>query len=166
MLEESGAKGSSLVEVVVAVGVLAVAVPLVFAVLARSGESGAASQAETRCSWIIPMALEELCQSRAGTSKHLPATAAGEPFPAPGEVMVLGFAADGRLLGTVEKDVYEAGVRPLGQEPVRFIARLEGGSLSARSGDLPLVQVRVVMEHPAASPAARRQKLEFHTRLP
>jgi len=160
------ARGSSLIEAIVAVGVLAVAVPLVFATLAGSGESGLSAQAETRCSWIVPACLEELQATRTGDSRFLPDTVAGEAFPAGGERMALAFSGDGRVLGQVPRESYESGLRTLGGEPVRYIVALSGTPLATDSEAVPLLAVRLTLEYPAVSPAAKRGKLDFHTRMP
>ena len=61
-------------------GVLAVAVPLVFAAIAKSGQSAAHARAETRCVWIIPACLNEIEAARDGKSKLIPPRLPGEPF--------------------------------------------------------------------------------------
>lgn len=164
--QRSAARGTSLVEAIVAIGVLAVAVPLVFATLANSGESGMSAQAETRCSWMVPTCLAELQATRAGNSRFLPATRAGEAFPSAGEVMALGFSVDGRPLGALDMSAYEAGVREIGGEPVRFISAMSGRPVESSGDETPLLHVRITLEYPAAAPAAKRRKLDFHTRMP
>ena len=47
-------RGSSLIETVIAMGTLAIAIPLVFGAIAESGKSSMSSEAETRSTWIIP----------------------------------------------------------------------------------------------------------------
>lgn len=160
------ARGTSLVEAIVAIGVLAVAVPLVFATLAGSGESGLAAQAETRCSWIIPVCVAELQATRTDQARFLPATRAGEAFPPAGEVMALAFALDGRPLGMLDKVSYEKGLREMAGEPVRFISSLSGRPVDDGGGGTPLLRVHITLEYPATAPATKRQKLDFHTRMP
>lgn len=160
------AKGSSLVEAIVAVGVLAVAVPLVFATLAGSGESGLSAQAETRCSWIVPTCLEELQATRTGDSRFLPDTLVGEAFPAGGGLMALAFSGDGRVLGQVPRESYESGLRTLGGEAVRYIVAMSGTPVTSNQEAVPLLAVRLTLEYPAVSPAVKRSKLDFHTRMP
>ncbi len=79
-------RGATMVEAVIAVGVLAVAIPMVFGAIAKSGESGIASQAETRSTWIVPACMREIRASREGRSTYFAATAAGQAFPPAGEV--------------------------------------------------------------------------------
>ena len=80
------ARGVTLVESVIAVGVLAVAVPLVFGALAQAGKSGFSSQAETRSTWMIPACLDEIQASRAGRPQYFTATTSGQPFPPAGDI--------------------------------------------------------------------------------
>jgi len=158
--------GSSLIEVVIAMSVLAVTLPLVFAVLARSGQSCVCAQAETRCASIIPACLNEIEAAHQGTARFLPPLTRGQPFPAPGTSLALAFAEDGRTLGCVAPDAYLTGVSRLADEPVRYLASIHGEPAPARPNMPPLLNLRVTLEYPSAAPMAKRQHLDFHTSIP
>ncbi|MCX6877969.1 MAG: type II secretion system protein [Verrucomicrobia bacterium] len=160
------AAGFSLIEVILAMGVLAVALPLVFAVMARSGQSTAAAQAETRCAWIIPACLNEIEAAHAGNARFLPTLTRGQPFPAPGEVLALAFAADGRALGLADPEAYHRGLKNLADEPIRYLASIRTQRSPAQPGGPPMLNLRLTLEYPSAAPVAKRQKLDFFTRLP
>ncbi len=147
-----------------AVGVLAVAVPLVFATLAGAGETNTSARAETRCTWIVPACLDELQASRLGRSGVIEKTDPAGPVPASGEHVILAFSHDGRLLGDLDDESYASGVRTAGASGVRYIASIRGRPVTGRGE--PWVNVRIRLEYPAAAPAGRRKKLDFHTRLP
>jgi len=161
------ARGASLVEAVIAVGVLAVAVPLVFGALAEAGKSGSSAQAETRSAWIVPACMKEIQASRDGRPQYFAATVTGQPFPPAGDVWALAFGPDGRPVGKLTKSLYERGMKQLDGEPVRFIAVLSAEpETSAPSGTTPMLRTRISVEYPSSAPAARRGKLDFHTRIP
>lgn len=150
----------SLIEVVVAVGVLAVAVPLGLAAMAKAGMSGVAARAETRAPAMAERCLLELREARRGRSEFFPPLAAGVGFPADGEVLALVFAADGRVIGAVGAADYESGLAELDGRTVDYVAAISG---DRRDG---AVTVEVAVEYPVVRRAADRSAIEFHTRLP
>ncbi len=162
----SGTCGSSLIEAVIAVGVLAVAIPLVFGALAESGKTGMSAEAETRSSWMVPACMEEIQASREGRPQFFTSTTVGQIFPPAGDVWALAFSPDGKPVGKLSKAVYDKGTRESGGKPVRFIASLSSMAPTTQTGATPMLNLLISMEYPASSPAAKRQKLEFYTRIP
>ena len=158
--------GATLVEAIIAVSVLAVAVPLVFGALAEAGKTGFSAQAETRSTWIIPACIEEIQASRAGKPRYFSATAIGQPFPPAGDVWAIAFAPDGRPLGKLTKSLYDRGTKELDGQAVRFIAVLSATNQTQVPGSTPMLKARVSIEYPASAPAKSRGKLDFHTRIP
>ena len=162
----AGTRGASLIEAVLAVGVLAVAIPLVFGALAESGKSGMSAEAETRSTWIVPACMEEVQASRDGRPQFFTRTTVGQMFPPAGEVWTLAFSPEGKPCGKLSKAAYDKGVREIGGKPVRYIASLSSKTPTTPSGVSPMLSLRISLEYPASSPAANRQKLEFYTRIP
>jgi Tfp pilus assembly protein PilV len=165
--DHSPQRGTSLIEAVIAVGVLAVAVPLVFGTMVGTGETGMASQAETRCSWIVPVCMEELQLAMKDQSEMLDKLEPGVAFPS-GNPLALGFTGEGKAVKRVSTGDYTKGVRMMNNEPIRYIASMSG-ELPQPTGnsDLqPNLKVKIVLEYPAAAPEAKRQKIEFYTTLP
>src|SRR5690606_30281475 len=148
-----GSKGASLVEAVLAVGVLALAVPLVFAAMAESGESVLAAQAETRSSWIVSACLEELHLARNGQSIHLPEMIPSEDFPSGGGVVALAFSAEGAMAGKVGREAYDRGLREIEGRSVRYVVSMTGARSEANAtGACRCLDVVITLEYPAAAP--------------
>ncbi len=158
--------GATLLEVVIAAGVLAVAVPLVGGVLGRAAQTAEAARADTRSTWIIPACIEEIRASRAGCPAYLPNTKCGQEFPPDGDVWALAFTPAGKPLGRVARDHYARGTREIGGVAVGYIVSLSSSPAPADTAGQPLLPVHVSMEFPAAAPADHRRKLAFHTLLP
>lgn len=159
-------RGSSLIETVIAMGILAVAIPLVFGALAESGKSGLSSEAETRSTWIVPACMEEVLASREGRPQFFTATVVGQTFPPAGEVWALAFSPEGKPIGKLSKSLYDKGTKELSGQPVRYIASISSATTATPPGQTPLLRTRISIEYPATSPVAKRQRLEFFTRIP
>jgi Tfp pilus assembly protein PilV len=159
-------RGSSLIEAVIAMGVLAVAIPLVFGALAESGRSNVSSEAETRSTWIVPACMEEILASREGKPRFFTATTVGQIFPPAGDVWALAFSAEGKPIGKISKSVYDKGTKDVNGQTVRYIATLSSATTTTPAGATPMLRTLISLEYPSALPVAKRQKLEFHTRIP
>lgn len=158
-------RGATLIEAVIAVGVLAVAIPLTFGTMAEAGRGKVAAAAETRSTWIVPACIAEIQAVRSGRPAHFARIPAGQPFPPAGEIWALGFADDGQALGKISKADYEKGIREIDGRVPRYIATLSA-TAPAPTDESGLFKVRVTLEHPASAPAKKRQTLDFHTRIP
>jgi type II secretory pathway pseudopilin PulG len=159
-------RGSSLIETVIAMGVLSVAIPLVFGALAESGKSGMSAEAETRSTWIVPACMEEILASREGKPQFFTATAVGQVFPPAGDVWALAFSAEGKPIGKITKGVYDKGTKELNGQTVRYIATISSSTTTTPAGATPMLRALITLEYPSALPVAKRQKLEFYTRIP
>jgi len=158
-------RGTSLVEIMVSIGVLAVVAPLALAALLRAGEGGTSSRAETRAPLIVENCLAEVKMARQGISEFLPPLQAGAEF-GDGEMLCLAFRADGRLLGRVDSGGYDAGIGQVANEDAVFLAKMEGVNDESRTGFPPMLRVKVTVEHPAVARAQKRRPMEFYTKLP
>ena len=153
-------------ETVLAMGVLAVAIPLVFGALAESGKSAISAAAETRSSWMVPVCMDEIAASRDGRPRFFPPTGAAEAFPADGDVWALAFSPEGRPLGRISKAVYDKGIQELDGQVVRYIASLSAAAVPPTTAAAPMSRARISIEYPSGCPLARRRKLDFFTRIP
>jgi type II secretory pathway pseudopilin PulG len=159
-------RGSSLIETVIAMGVLAVAIPLVFGTLAESGKGGMSSEAETRSTWMVPACMDEIRASREGRPRYFTPTAAAQVFPSNDDVWALAFSPEGKPVGKISKAAYDKGTKELDGQEVRYIASLSAAADLAETKAAPMLRTRISVEYPAASPAAKRRKLDFYTRIP
>lgn len=159
-------RGATLIEAVIAIGVLAVAIPMVFGTIAEAGKSGMATEAETRSVWIVPACMEEVRASREGRSQYFAPTTAGQVFPTSGQVWALAFSEEGRPLGKLAKSAYDAGVKELNGSRVGYIATMTSTQAPVKVGTTPMLRLHIAVEYPATAKAARRSKLDFHTRIP
>jgi hypothetical protein len=158
--------GATLIEAVIAVGVLAVAVPLVFGAIAEAGKGGQSAQAETRAPWIVRTCMEEIQASRDGRPQYFTTTTTGQPFPSSGDVWALAFSADGKPVGKLSKALYDKGSKELNGKAVRYIAVISATTQPPVANTTPMLKSRVSIEYPASVPAKKRTKLDFHTRIP
>ena len=158
--------GATLIEAVIAVGVLAVAVPLVLGTIAEAGKSGMAAEAETRSTWMISTCMVEINASRTGQSRYFPATVIGQAFPTAGDVWALAFSPEGKLVGKLSKSLHDTGTKELDGQPIRFIAVLSATAPASTTDGVPMLNTRVSIQYPAAAPVAKRGKLDYHTRIP
>lgn len=159
-------RGSSLIETVIAMGVLAVAVPLVFGAIAESGNSNVNSEADTRSTWIIPVCMDEIQASRDGISKYFPATKTAEIFPTSGDIWALAFSPEGKLIGKIEKSKYDSGMKQIGGQAIRYIAILSATPSASTTTSTVMLGVKIRLEYPAVAPATKRKKIDFYTRIP
>lgn len=166
VLQKSQTHGSSLIETVIAMGVLAVAIPLVFGAIAESGKSGVSSEAETRSTWIIPTCMSEIEASREGRPQFFTATTTGQSFPPAGEVWALAFSAEGATIGKISKTAYDKGTKELNGQTVRYLTTLNSATTEPSSGHDSMLRTLITLEYPSALPVTKRQKIEFFTRIP
>ncbi len=157
------AAGISLVETMVAVGVLAVVIPLALATMSAVGQESLAARAETRAPAMAEYFRQELAAAREGRSRNFPEIAAGEAFPPGGGTWCLGFDRSGGVLGRVDAASYAQGLSELGDENVLFLATARGRTEAAEGS---VLNITVEIEYPAVRRAEDRKRLPFHTKLP
>jgi type II secretory pathway pseudopilin PulG len=159
-------KGASLIEVMIAMGVLAVAVPLVLGAMAQTGGSNLAAQAETRSAWITRACFEELQCAMRGQSQYVQKLLPGEEFGTNNNVLLC-FGAEGGILGPLGATGYDGGVSTMAGEPARYIAVMSGEKeRGVVQGESRGLKVKITIEYPSSAPVAKRQKLDFYTRIP
>jgi Tfp pilus assembly protein PilV len=163
-------RGTSLIEAVIATGVLAVAVPLVFGAFAESGKTGISAEAETRSIWIVPRCMQEIQASREGRAEFFESTVVGQTFPTAGDVWAIAFSGDGTPIGKVSRAAYDRGINQLDGSPIRYIGKLSATVPAPASGQdvtsPDMLLTCVSLEYPAASPALKRQKVDFYSQIP
>ncbi len=159
------ARGVTLVETIVSVGVLAVVAPLALAAMIRAGDSGSAARAETRAPAIVEACLAEIDLARHGSPEHLSSLEPGQPFGGT-TVLCLAFDRAGTLLGKVEGDAYEGGIPHVGDGDAVYLATLASEPDTTRGDGTPLLKLTIGIEYPAVARQAKRSRMEFLTKLP
>ncbi len=157
--------GSTLIEAVLAICVLAVAIPLTFGAMAEAGKNGASAMAETRSTWMIDACVEEVRAIRSGCSTHFDPIPPGQAFPTVGGLLALGFSNEGKPAAGISKSQYDQGVHIADGQPVRYIATLSTNPPDAADPS-PLLKLRITIEYPASAPAGKRRIIDFHSRIP
>ena len=158
-------RGVSLVETMVAIGVLAVVAPLALAAMLKAGEGGSLAKVETRAPAMVETCLIEIQNARSTGSQYLQPLIAGEPFGKETPICIA-FRSDGTVLGPISAADYESGAEKLGTEYVTFLARVQGELDTSRLGFPEMLDVTITIEHPASVPAEKRRKLDYLTKLP
>ena len=158
-------RGSTLIEAVIALGVLAVAIPLIFGVFAESGKNSISAEAETCSNWIVPLCMAEIDASRAGKSRFFPATITQEIFPSSDDVWALGFSAEGQLIHKLDRSDYIYGLTHLNGQSVYYIASLSTTKIEEAS-IVSMLRLKIYLEYPANAPAKQRQTIVFYTKIP
>jgi type II secretory pathway pseudopilin PulG len=153
-------KGSTLIESILAMSVLAVAIPLVFGSFAASDQSKLTSEVETVSAWIVPAAIQELHAVREDRSELFKLDKLEEPFPPVGKVWVIAFNSDGKLIGRMSEDLYVHGTQTLEGQSVYYLVSIK----QKMTNDIPRLQLWV--EYPAAASSASRKHLEFYSAMP
>lgn len=157
--------GATLVEAVLAIGVLAVAIPLALGAMSEAGNHTSSARAETRSVCIVNACIEEVRAIRHGCSPYFDAVPAGEPFPGDGGLFALGFSTEGRLVGKISRTGYDRGLRKPEVPGVHYIATLEA-TRQAAVGNPQSLKLRITIEYPASAPAGKRRKIDFRSRTP
>ena len=154
------AKGFTLMEVVISVGILAVVVPVVLAMLVAGGESSRIASDETQAALIARSVVQEIRAARDGEGRILKETLAWPDFPAKGDRLVFGVDRDGAIVGQLGADVYMTGERDV---EVKYLVSATGDR--HRSDGLPdsevLSKVAVSIETPPAAKTEDRRKFVF-----
>lgn len=142
-------------EVVVSVGVLAVALPLLLAAFAGSSGSNRDSREDTVAALAARALYAEFALARGGGSELLGKVPLRYPFPGAGKDIAVLVAKDGALLGIVDSETYQSGAA--GNLDAFAIATMSG---EAKEGEAGLLTATI--ELPAAAPADRRRTYQFH----
>jgi hypothetical protein len=110
--------------------------------------------------------MEEIKASRENRSEYFTATTVGQVFPSSGDVWALGFSAEGKPIGKISKSGYDKGIKELGSSKIMYIATMSSKKPTTQTGLATMLTAQISLEYPAGAPAAKRQKLDFFTRIP
>jgi len=162
--KHSVSSGMTLMEVVIALGVIAFAVPLILAATGSASDMRGRAEADTRSAWIAREVQREIVSAWADPA---PQSVFGNPLTFPvfataTEPEILAYDAEGSFIG---KGAVEDLNGPSKIPKASYIVAVHGVShsppdLETSPNSLSLLTIRVL--HPAKAPAATRSDLRYH----
>lgn len=156
-------RGLTLMETVVALGIVALTVPVLVGAMATAVESRRRAEDDTRAAWMTQRVLGELRQAWSGGKSVFGDKAPAYPaFPGADGVILMAFDQNGEFVRLASKSEYDKGIRERG---VGYLLTVEGSAHRPAGLTLkePLSKVRIVVEAPAQGMPAKRTKLAFTT---
>jgi hypothetical protein len=161
-----GRCGAALIEALIAIGVLALAIPPLFSALAEAGKCQLETQAESTSTWMVAACMNEIHASRDGCPQYFTPTTVGQTFPPDGGIWALAFSLDGQPIGVLSQRSYENGVRDLNGRRVRYVAFLDSSMVPTKAGLPAMVRIHISLEYPAILSATQRRKVNYYTHIP
>lgn len=149
-----------MMEVVISVGVLAVAVPVIMAMMVAGSRSSRVATDETQAALIARTVMQEVRAARDGRGRLVDGTLAWPEFPSGGGRLVFSVNGDGELLERLGEGEYETGLR---DSEARYLVGASGvphRREGAPDGEV-LSRVTVSVETPPVAKAEDRRKFEF-----
>lgn len=152
--------GFTLMEVVISVGVLAVVVPVVLAMVIAGGESSRVASDETQASLIARSVADEIRAARDGEGRILKGELEWPKFPTNGDRVVFAVARGGELVKELGAGGYATGEK---DGEVRYLVSAMG--VEHQPENLPdsegLSRVEISVETPPAAKVEDRRKFVF-----
>jgi type II secretory pathway pseudopilin PulG len=160
-------RGLTLMEAVIAIGIVAVAVPLILAATSAASKSRINSEADTRAAWIAKETQRQLIDAWRGLPDTYFATKPAFPaFSSETEPLVLLFNQSAGLIGPGNAEVYASG----SSDPEAFyMVAMRGEAAIPSTADLAdnsLSKVFISVEHSAKSPRSKRTSNPFLVLIP
>lgn len=160
-------RGLTLMEAVVAIGVVAVAVPLILGATSVSSKTRIAAEAETRASWMAQEGFRQL--TAAWQNLKSPAFPTKPSFPTFGSVtapVILLYNAEGSLLGQGTASDYEQGSRNPQAVYLVSVYGIGQKANNLQTGEENLSRVTISVENSARAPKAKRSSSSFTLLIP
>jgi type II secretory pathway pseudopilin PulG len=160
-------RGLTLMEAVIAIGIVAVAVPLILAATSAASRSRINSEADTRAAWIAKETQRQLTDAW----RDLPATyfstkPAFPAFSSEAEPLVLLFNQSAGLIGPGNAEVHASGSS---NPEAYYMVTMYGEAAipsTADQADNTLSKVFISVEHNAKSPRSKRNSNPFLVLIP
>jgi type II secretory pathway pseudopilin PulG len=161
--QRPGRPGLTLMEAVIAIGIVAMTVPLLVVAMGASVKSRRNAEFDTRAAWIAGQVVDEVRNAwRGGESIFAEQVPAYPVFPGGGDKLYLLYDTEGKFAKISDEATCSAAVTTKG---VGYVVTLEG--LEHRPAGLtlatPMSKLRVVVEAPAQALPAQRAKHMFLT---
>jgi prepilin-type N-terminal cleavage/methylation domain-containing protein len=157
-------RGMTLMEVVIAIGIVAFVIPVMLTMTASSGDSLRSSGADTRSVWIAREVQREILSKWAQPEREsvIPGTLAFPAFSSETEPLVLAFDAAGEFISQGEaQDLTDSSGIPGATYLVSMYAEAHtppGTAVAA--GSLSMLRIRVL--HPAKSASTKRSSFQYN----
>lgn len=160
-------RGLTLMEAVVAIGVVAVAVPLILAATSVSAKTRMAAENETRASWIAQQVFRQLTESWQNLkSPAFPIKPNFPTFQSATAPMILLYNSDGALLGQGTALDFEKGSSNPQSVYLVSVYGIGQKASNLQSGDENLSRVTISVENSARAPKAKRSASYFTLLIP
>ena len=160
ILSNPRCRGFTLMESVISVGLLALVIPLVVALVAASGTASRSATDDTKAAFMARSVMEEIVAAREGGGDLIEEELEWPEFPGPGGRYVITADDEGNLLSLLEAGAYETGVDERG---VAYLISVRG-----EQQDFPvhpelqsLSKVEIMVEFPAIAPRDNRRSRTF-----
>lgn len=162
--KSSAPSGMTLMEVVIALSVIAFAIPLILAAIGSANDTRGRAEADTRSAWLAREVEREIVSSWADPA---PESAFGTPLTFPefataADPEILAYDSEGNFL---EKGVSADLSSPSKTPKAAYLVAVHGEThrplnIDTSPDSLSLLTIRVL--HPAKAPAATRSDLRYH----
>lgn len=160
-------RGLTLMEAVIAIGIVAVAVPLILAATSAASKSRINSEADTRSAWIAKETQRQLTDAWRGMPNTYFSTKPAFPtFSSETEPLVLLFNQSAGLIGPGNPEIYATGSS---NPEAYYMVTVHGEAAipsTADQADNSLSKVSISVEHSAKSPRAKRNSNPFLVLIP
>lgn len=152
-------------EIVISVGIVGLAIPLVLGLLVVSGESSRKASDDTKAAFLARTFAQEVESARTGQSELFETALTWPSFPGGGGRLVFVSDIDGLNLRSVGSESYETGVKPnsnIGGDSAYLISVRGSFTELQNLPDVKNVsQVEISVEMPAVAPSQQRRKNVF-----
>lgn len=160
-------RGLTLMEAVIAIGIVAVAVPLILAATSAASKSRINSEADTRAAWIAKETQRQLIDAWRGLpDTYFPTKPAFPAFSSEAEPLVLLFNQSAGLIGPGNPEVHASGSS---NPDAYYMVAIHGEAAipsTADQADNSLSKVFISVEHNAKSPRSKRKSNPFLVLIP
>ena len=153
--------GISLIEMVLSLGVLAVALPLGLGAIRQAGDGLRLAREDGQSVAMVHEVLGELKRARDGRPCMLEPIKKAVDFPGSGPVIGLAFDQDGRMVRRISDEEFHDGVPATAEPRITHFALIEGRADAGRG----VTRIEIRIEFPASARRGVRQTLTYHTQL-
>jgi len=161
---ERKALGFTLIECVVAMGIVAVMFPVMYVLIIQGSEASQKSASETRAVYAARTAMVELAMARNDVAEYLDEVPPWPAFPTSGDDYYFGMNEAGEIVSKLSASEGDASVT---NPEITWVAKVRGesSSIETASGTQEISKVTIRIEYPARLPSAKRQAKIFHRLL-